>query len=160
MAIKHIVLSVAAAPVSLITAKYAIYLAKALQAKITAIYVVNEKVLQELLKSRIFVEVEARDYERDLEEQGGLFLERIKKMAESKGVECSCMLLKGGIHEEVVNKTRELGADILVMGELKELLSRKEVFYDEGERIFRESPCPVVVVKNPAEVEKLYKELI
>ena len=43
--------------------------------------------------------------------------------------------------------------------ELKEMISRKEIFYDEGERIFREAPCPVLVVKNPAEVEKLYKEL-
>ena len=160
MAIKNIVVSVAGSPASLVTVKYAIYLAKVLQAKLTAIYVVNERLLQELLKSRIFVEVEARDYERDLEEQGRLFLERIKKMAENKCVECACLLLRGTIHDEVVNKTRELEADMLVMGELKELLSRKEIFYDEGERIFREAPCPVVVVKNPTEVERLYKELI
>ena len=160
MAIKNIVVSVAGGPASLVTSKYAIYLAKILQARLSAIYVVNEKVLQELLKSRIFVEVEARDYERDLEDQGRVFLERVKKMAENKGVECTCLLLRGTIHDEVVNKTRELEADMLVIGELKELLSRKEIFSDEGERIFREATCPVVVVKNPAEVERLYKELI
>jgi nucleotide-binding universal stress UspA family protein len=59
----------------------------------------------------------------------------------------------------VVNKTRELSADLLVIGELKEVVSRREIFYDEGERIFRESPCPVVVVKNPEEVERAYKEI-
>ncbi len=159
MAIKNIAVSIAGGQESLISAKYAVYLAKTLKAKLSAIYVVNERVLQELLKSRVFVEIEARDYERDLEEQGRLFLERIKKMAQAKGVECDCLLLRGTIHDEVVNKTREIGADMLVMGELKELLSRKEICYDEGERIFREAPCPVVVVKNPAEVEKLYKEL-
>lgn len=159
MAIKNIVVSLTGAPASLVTAKYAIYLAKILQAKLTAIYVVNEKILQELLKNRIFVEVETRVYERDLEEQGQLFLERVKKMAENKGVECEGIILRGTVHTEVVNKTKELFADILVMGELKELLSRKEMFYDEGERIFREASCPVVVVKNPAEVERLYREL-
>ncbi|MGE5197864.1 MAG: universal stress protein [Deltaproteobacteria bacterium] len=156
---KNIVVAVAGAPASLITAKYAVYLAKILGAKLTAIYVVNEKVLQELLRSRIFVEVEARVYERDLEEQGRLFLERIKKIADNKYVEFEGMLLRGTVHTEVVNKARELQADMLVMGELKETFSRKETFYDEGERIFREAHCPVVVVKNPAEVEKLYKEL-
>ena len=160
MAAKNIVVSLAGAAASLITAKYAIYLAKILQAKLTAVYVVNEKILQELLKSRIFVEVEARVYERDLEEQGWLFLERVKKMAANKAVECEGVLLRGTVHTEVVNKARELCADILVMGELKEMLSRKEIFYDEGERIFREATCPVMVVKNPVEVERLYKELI
>jgi nucleotide-binding universal stress UspA family protein len=159
MAIKTIVVSIAGAPSSLITAKYAIYLAKLLQVKLFAIYVINAKVLRELLKSRIFVEVEAQAYERDLEQQGRVFLERVQKMAESKGVECEGLLLRGVVSDEVVNKTRELNADLLVMGELKELKSRTEVFYEEGERIFHRSPCPVVVVKNPVAVEFLYKEI-
>jgi nucleotide-binding universal stress UspA family protein len=80
-------------------------------------------------------------------------------MAESKGVEMYGMLLRGVVHEEVVTRTRELNADLLVMGDLKEISSRKEIFYNEGERIFREAPCPVVIVKNPEEVEKRYKEI-
>jgi nucleotide-binding universal stress UspA family protein len=159
MALKTMVVSVAGSPGSLVTAKYAIYLAKLLTLKLFAVYVVNDRVLQELLRSRIFVEVEARAYERDLEQQGRVFLERIKKMAESKSVEFEGMLLKGVVSDEVILKTKELDADILVMGELKELSSRAEVFYDEGERIFRKSPCPVVIVKNPAGVENLFKEI-
>jgi nucleotide-binding universal stress UspA family protein len=45
------------------------------------------------------------------------------------------------------------------MGGLKEVFSRRETFYDEAERIFRESHCPVVIVKDHEHVEKLYKEL-
>jgi nucleotide-binding universal stress UspA family protein len=159
MAITNIVVSIAGGPGSLITAKYAICLAKMLNAKLTAIYVVNAKVLHELLKCRIFVEVEARVYERDLEQQGHVFLERIRKMAESKSVACESVLLKGMISDEVANKAKELNADILVMGEIKEPLSRAEVFYDEGERILRKAHCPVVVVKAPITVESLYKEM-
>ena len=159
MAIKHIAVSVAGVTSSIVTAKYAICLSKLLGAKLTALYVINEKALRELLRSRIFVEIEARDYERDLNDQGRNFLERVKKMAECKGVEYEGLLLRGVIHEEVVNTAEELGVDLLVMGELKEILSRTEIFYDEGERIFRKSRCPVVVVKNPESVERLYKEL-
>ena len=48
MALKTIVVSVAGAPDSLVTVKYAIYLAKLLSLKLFAIYVVNDRVLQEL----------------------------------------------------------------------------------------------------------------
>jgi len=159
MAIKNIVVSVAGGGLSLLTAKYAIYLAKIVGAKLTAIYVVDEKSLGDLLKSRVFVEVEAHSYKRELEDQGRSFLDRLKKAAENKGVQCDGALLEGVVHEQVLNKTKEVNADLLVMGELKDVLSRKELFYDEGERIFRESPCPVVVVKNSEEVERLYKEI-
>lgn len=158
MAIKTIAVSLAGASASLVTAKYAIYLAKQLGAKLYGIYVVDETSLHDLLKSRIFVEVEAREYEKELIEQGRNLLERIAKMAEAKGVAFEGLHLRGVIHEEVVNKAESLGADLLVMGELREVLSAKEAFFDEGERIFRESPCPVVIVKNPENVEKLYRE--
>ncbi|MFA5008607.1 MAG: universal stress protein [Candidatus Omnitrophota bacterium] len=157
--IKNIAVSLSGSAVSMCTAKYAIYLARQLNAKLYAIYVVDERSLHELLKTRIFVEIEAVEYERDLKDHGLNLLERVRKIAEIKKVECEGLLLKGVIHEEVVNAARELPADLLVIGELKEVVSRREIFYDEGERIFRESPCPVVVVKNPEEVERLYREL-
>ncbi len=157
--IKNIVVSLSGSEASLLTAKYAIYLSRQLSARLYALYVVDSCSLHELLKTRIFVEIEAVEYERDLKDQGANILERVRKMSELKKVECETMLLKGVVHEEVVNKTRELSADLLVIGELKEVVSRRKIFYDEGERIFRESPCPVVVVKNPEEVERAYKEI-
>jgi nucleotide-binding universal stress UspA family protein len=120
---------------------------------------VDDKPLRELLRTRIFVEVEAREYERELAEQGRSLLERIAKLAELKNVIFEGLLLKGVIHEEVINKTAQLDADLLIMGELKEILSAREAFFNEGEYIFRESPVPVLVVKNPQRAEYLYKEL-
>lgn len=159
MGIKNIVCCVSPEGMSIVTVKYAIYLAKTFSANLTIMNVVNEKLLHELLKSRIFVEVEARSYERDLEEQGKRFLERIKSMAEKKGAACEVVMLKGVVHEEIINQAKALNADLMVMGELKEILTIRETFYDEGERIFREAPCPIVVVKNASLVEKLFNEL-
>jgi nucleotide-binding universal stress UspA family protein len=155
----NIVVAVAGTAASLATAKYAIYLAKVLSVRLTGVYVVDEKTLKELLKSRIFVEVEAIQYEQDLREQGELFLARFKKMAESKGVECVTSMLEGVVHEEMIKKVVELGADLLVMGQPKERLSRVDVYYDEGEKILREAPCPVVLVRNTERVEQLFKEI-
>jgi len=159
MAIRSIMVCVAAGGISLITVKYAISLAKIFQAKLSAVYVVNERLLHELLKSRVLVDIEARSYEKDLEEQGRHFLERIKSMSEKKGVPCDATILRGIVHEEIIKQANALNPDMLVMGELKEVLSLRETFYDEGERIFREAPCPVVVVKNLSLVERLYNEL-
>jgi nucleotide-binding universal stress UspA family protein len=157
--VKQIIVPLAGGPTSLITVKHAIYLAKLLQVKVIAIYVIDAKAIQELLKSRVFVEIEAREYEIDMEQQAKLFMQRIRALAENKKIEFEYFILKGEVHTEVTNKAKELGADLMVMGDLKEVLSWKEALYSEGERIFRESPCPVVVVKNPQEVERLYKEI-
>jgi len=159
MAIKNIMVCVAAEGISLITVKYAIALAKIFNARLSAMYVVNERLLRELLKSKVLVDVEARSYEKDLEEQGSRFLARIRSMSEKMGVACDASILKGIVHEEIIKQANALNPDMLVMGELKEVLSLKETFYDEGERIFREAPCPVVVVKNASLVERLYNEL-
>jgi nucleotide-binding universal stress UspA family protein len=160
---KHIIVPLAGGPPSIITAKYAIYLAKLLQVKLTAVYVVDENAIQELLKSRVFVEIEAKEYEIDMEQQSKLFMQRVKTLAENKKVEFDSFVLKGEIHSEVARVAKELGSDLLVMGDLKEVLSWQEALYSEGERIFRESSCPVVVVKNSVlsrpEIEKLYNEL-
>jgi len=157
--VKQIIVPLASGHQSIITAKYAIYLAKLLCVKLIAIYVIDEKAIQELLKSKVFVDIEAREYEIDMEQQSRLFMQRIKALAENKKVEFDFFILKGEVHTEIANKARELGADLMVMGDLKEVLSWKEALYSEGERIFRESPCPVVIVKNPREAERLYKEL-
>lgn len=158
-AIKNIAVSLHESGTSLFAAKYAIYLAKQLGAKLYGVYVMDVKPLHDLLMARIFVPTEAIIHERDLEEQGMNLLKRVKKLAEAKNVAYESIFLKGIIHEEIVNKAKELNVDLLVIEDLKEVFSRREIFYDEGERIFRESCCPVVIVKNSECVEKLYKEL-
>lgn len=159
MSIQTIALAIAGTPAAVPTAKYAIYLAKVLQARLVVLYVLDESSVNELLRNRIFVEVEAREYEQELKEQGSVLLERVGRMAESKGVVFESCLLSGIVHRRIMDKLCECGADLLVMGRIKEIKSMKEVFYDEGERIFRESPCAVVVVQSVEAAEALYKEI-
>ncbi len=98
---KQIIVPLAGGPGSIITAKYAIYLAKLLQVKLVAVYVIDENAIQELLKSRIFVEIEAREYEIDMEQQSKLFMQRVKVLAENKKVEFESLILRGEVHTEV-----------------------------------------------------------
>ena len=157
--IKKILVSIAGSEASIVTAKYAICLAKLFEAELHAIYVVDMKSLEELLRARIFVKVEEMEYEADLEEHGKRYLNCIKELAQAKGVKCNSILTKGVVHDDVVNKVKELDVDLLVIGELKQLASRIDAIYDEGEQIFREAPCSVAVVKNLKAVEEMYEEL-
>ncbi|HOL67636.1 MAG TPA: universal stress protein, partial [bacterium] len=160
MPIENIAVCVAGDPAgSLPTAKFGIYLAKCLGARLTAIHVIDEKALQELLRSHILVRVEALEYEREMESQAKSFLERFRQAAEARGVIFQAVLRRGIPHQEVTKAIKEFGAQLLVMGELKEALSLKERFFDEGSLIFYRCPCPVVVVKDPASVESLYRQL-
>ncbi len=159
MSFKSISVCISTPANSLLPAKYAICLAKILQVKLYAIHVINEKVLTDLLKSRVFVEVEARIYQKELEEQGQMFMERIKKLAESKRVDFEPLILRGDVSTEIVHKVKDIGSDMLVMGGLKEVFSVSEVFYDEGEKIFRKAPCPVVVARNNEYIDNMFKSL-
>ena len=157
--IKKILVTIAGGDISIITAKYAICMAKSLGSELFVQYIVNMKALEDLLKAKVFVKVESMEYERELEEQGARYLTNIKELAQVKGVKVNSILSKGIIHDEVVKAIQQLRIDMLVMGKLKELLSRRDSFYDEGERIFREAKCPVLVVKGGKEIERMYEDL-
>jgi nucleotide-binding universal stress UspA family protein len=157
--IKRIMVFIEANEASILAARHAISLAKIAGSELIAVYVVDVKTLNDLLKARIFVQMEEMDYERDLEEDGKRYLNQVQRLAEAKAVTITTMLEKGDVHSVVVQKARELGVDMLVMGELETPLSRRDSHYNHGERIFREASCPVLVVKGDEEVRALYDSI-
>ena len=83
----------------------------------------------------------------------------MEKLAQAKGIKLYPILTKGTVHQEVINKINELNIDLLLTGELKPVISRVDALYDETEQIVRGAPCPVLVVKNPPAVERMYEDL-
>jgi nucleotide-binding universal stress UspA family protein len=80
-------------------------------------------------------------------------------LGKAKGVEIRTELIKGVVSKSVVDKIQEMGADLLVMGELDPVLSRTDTFHDEAELIFRKAKCSVLIVKNADYIERLYNAL-
>jgi nucleotide-binding universal stress UspA family protein len=144
---------------SILAAQMAIVMCKTYGSSLRVIYVVNENLLSELLKAKVFVQMEKMDYERDLEEDGKRYLNYIVKLADRKGLTIETVLKKGVVHEEVSREVEEHGSDLLVQGELGEVLSLRDSFYEEGERILRKVKCPVLVVRNRVRVERMYDDL-
>jgi nucleotide-binding universal stress UspA family protein len=144
---------------SITAAQLAIAMAKEYGSSLRVIYVVNENLLAELLKAKVFVQMEKMDYERDLEEDGKRYLNYIVKLADRKGLQIETVLRKGVVHEEVAEEADDCVADLLVQGELGEVLSLRDSFYEEGERILRKVKCPVLVVRGRDRIERMFDDL-
>jgi nucleotide-binding universal stress UspA family protein len=140
-------------------AQYAIFLAKSLSRPLIAMYVVDTKVLGDLIKARIFVKEEALDYEYDLQEDGKRYLSYVEQLARAKGVACHTEIVAGEANVEVLKKAEQHDAELLVLSELERRLSRRETRLDEKERILRQANCTVVVVKDEERVAGLYETL-
>jgi len=159
--VKHlgkILLYLYASDSSITAAKLAIVVAKKYNCLLKAIYVVNESLLTELLSAKILVQVEKMDFERALEEDGRHYLNYVVKLGEQKGLAIETMLGKGIVHSVVAAEVERGGYDLLIQGELGEVLSLRDAVHEEGERILREVSCAVLVVRDKDKVEKMYDE--
>lgn len=157
--VRRILLYVDGSEECIAAAQYGIAFAKSTGAELMALYVVNVSLLEELVKAKIFVKIEEMDYEQDLEQDGKRYLNYISEMSRAKGVEIKAELVKGVVNKEVIDKVNEWGIDLLIMGELEPVFSRKDTYHDEAELIFRKAKCSVLVVKDADKVEKIYNAL-
>ena len=144
---------------SITAAQYAVCLARAYQAELAALYVVNTRALGELLKARIFIQAEEEEYKRDLEEDANRYLNHVRSLARKKGMAVETLSVSGNVQQEIKNCVRDREIDLLVIGELSHVRSRRDEFYDEAERAMRSVGCSVLIVKDEERVWQLYDNL-
>jgi len=144
---------------SLTAAKYGIYLSRLTGASLIGIYVINEKVLSDLLKKRILIEEEMIDFENEMKKDAEKYLKQLEEMAGQKGIEVKKIIKRGVVHQEVLNTAKEEEVDMIVVKELRRMISIREASYDEMEQIFRHSDIPVIICKNKEKIERLYNSM-
>ncbi len=140
-------------------ARYAIASAKQYGGELHAVAVINERILEELTRARVFLKEEGLDLRRDLEEDGRRYLAFIEKLAQEKEVAVTTELLRGVVHREVLDKARDMRASLIILGEIEESLSRKDVTFNESERIVCDARCPVLIVKGRRLVRDLFESV-
>jgi nucleotide-binding universal stress UspA family protein len=145
---------------SLTAAQYAICLCRSTGAQMIALYVVNTRALSDLLKTRIFLKEEQEEYRRDLEADAEKYLNHVRNMARQKGLIIETMSVSGTVHQEIKNKITEFDIDLLVLGELSRIRSRRDELYNESERAMRNVPCSVLIVKNEERVWEIFESLV
>ena len=149
---KQIVVYVDGSESSMTAMMYAIKLAKEHEASLTAVYVVNTRALSELVKAGIFLAVERDEYQRDLALDADRYLNHACRLAEQKDVEIETVKLEGTVHVVVKELLKEKGADLLVLGGITDIRSRREELASETDRMMRTAPCPVLVVRDDDDI--------
>jgi len=144
---------------SIIASQYAICLASFFGAELFALYVVNTRAIEELLKAKIFLKDEQVEYEHDMESDAQKYLNHVDKLAAKKGVTISKQSSKGNVHKEIIDAVKNRDIDLLVLGELSRIKSRRDELYDERERAMRSAPCSVLIVKDEDKVWDMYDSL-
>ena len=157
--IKKIMVYIDGTEQSITAAQYAICLASFSGAELIAHYVVNVRAVEDLLKARIFLKDEQVEYERDMEADADRYLNYVNELAVRKGVSITRKRSRGSVHQEIVNSVNESKVDLLVIGELSRIRSRRDEFYDESERAMRSVPCSVLIVKDEDSVWQIYESL-
>jgi nucleotide-binding universal stress UspA family protein len=143
---------------SLVACQYAILLSRSIGAELLAVYVVNTRALNDLVRTRIFLAEEEEEYSRDLEEDAGRYLDYAERIASQKGVAVESIKTSGSVHQEIVRLVEDREVDLLVLGELAHVRSRRDEFYNEAERAMRSARCPVLIVKDADRVEELFEQ--
>jgi nucleotide-binding universal stress UspA family protein len=158
--LKKIMVFVDGSEQSVTAAQYAICLASGTGAEFIALYVVNTRAVEDLLKARIFLQDEQVEYQHDMEADGQRYLNYINELATQKGVSVTPICRKGSVHKEIMEVVKEGDVDLLVIGELSRIRSRRDEFYDESERAMRAVPCSVLIVKDEDRVWEMYEALV
>ncbi|MDY4612034.1 MAG: universal stress protein [Sphaerochaetaceae bacterium] len=144
---------------SLTAAMYAIMLAKSTGTQLTAMYVVNTKAISELVKARVFVDVERQEYLSDLEADADRYLRHVVHLGSQKDVTVKSVKCSGTVHVEVRNYIKENHIDMLVLGGVTEIRSRRDELMSESDRMLRTAPCPVLVVRDDESVWDLFEQV-
>ncbi len=158
--IKKIMVYVDGTEQSVTAAQYAICLASFSGAELIAHYVINTRAVEDLLTARIFLKDEQVEYEHDMEADAERYLNYINELAVKKGVSVIKKRSRGNVHREIVGSIEADDVDLLVIGELSRIRSRRDEFFDETERAMRAVPCSVLIVKDEDRVWEMYESLV
>ncbi|MBN1525936.1 MAG: universal stress protein [Spirochaetales bacterium] len=144
---------------SIVAAHYAVCLSKTLNARLTALYVVNTRAVEDLVKTKIFLAAEQEEYTRDIESDAEKYLNHIKSLGRQKGVTVETVQKHGAPFLEIKKEVQEQDIDLLVIGELSKIRSRRDEFYNEAERAMRNVSCSVLIVKDEDRVYEVYESM-
>ena len=137
---------------SIAATQLAICLSRHHDAELTALYVVNTRAINDLLKAHIFIESEEEDYQRDLESDAERYLNHARDLARSKGVAIETEKRSGSVHQEIKKCISENDIDLLVLGEISHVRRRRDQMYGEAEIAMQRAGCSVLIVKDEEKV--------
>jgi nucleotide-binding universal stress UspA family protein len=155
--LSNLVVAVSGSDASILAAKYAIIMAKQYRCRLCVVYVVDTATIQQLALSKIFVQEESLDYERNLEANGERYLSFVEELARAKGVKVERVIRKGAVYREILAVADEKKADLIILGGWEKDRNPRDIISHSHREIMVSAKCSVYLVKEPL-VDQLYKQ--
>ncbi len=162
--LKKIIVAINGSESSVQAAMYGIMLAKQYSLSLKAVFVADTDTVKFLASSKLLGSEEKSSYENDLKRDGKTYLEYVKNLAKSKGMEIETELREGSVWAEIIKAADEVSADMILLGghetknKLKVLQARthRSVAATARSEIVNYAHCPVLVIHKP-HIEALFK---
>ncbi|MGD1822725.1 MAG: universal stress protein [Pleomorphochaeta sp.] len=149
---KHILAYIDGSEESMSAMMYSILLAKQNKAKLDVMYVVNTRALSDLVKAGIFLDLERTEYQQDLQNDAQRYLKHATKLANMKEVDIDCIVEEGSAHKIVREYIRKNDVDLILVGGISGIRSRRDELNSEADRILRTASCPVLVIRDDEDI--------
>ena len=117
-----------------------LYLAKVLDAEVTALYVIDQTSFVSFPMDSSIVSVYSL-----LENEGKRAVDEVRKQGEETGVKVSTVVVEGSPTRKIIEVAEDF--DLIVMGTLGRSAISKLFMGSVAERVTRYAPCPVLVVR-------------
>ena len=126
--------------------RFAVSIAKAAGARLTAVAVVDTETLASLLKQKFLVPDEMQDFEQELTASSEKYLRNAQESAKKEGVKVDVVLLRGTCHSAVLAEQKKRSADLIVMGTFSAEEIRRDLTARGRQLLLDAAPVPVIVV--------------
>ncbi len=127
---------------------YSILLAKSTGAELHALYVVNTKAISDLVRARVFVDQEKREYLADLQKDAARHLRHAERLASYKDLDIIAKSAEGSPLHAVQDYIKANGIDLLAIGPVNAIRSRRDELTSDNDRMLRSVSCQVLIVRD------------
>ncbi len=120
-------------------------LARLTRSEITLLYVIDDdflKPFQDIVSAK-------HNYEQHLRDDIGIKLKELAtKISSESGVKVNTIIRTGKIYEQIVEASRDVNAQLIIMGTMGAVGLKKRFLGSNASRVVRESECPVITIKG------------
>ena len=142
---RHVLVPTDGSDASVAAARLAFRLARAFGARVDLLFVIDMLLCEEL---RRFDLRELAEIQKELLEQGERYLVVLREEGERWGLSVDTLVTRGDPFEEIVDRARDLGADLIAMGHVGRRSRTRVLLGSVAERVLEFAPCPVLVVRQ------------
>ena len=130
---------------SMAAGRLAIGIARRYGARLGYLYVIDRVVLNELTR---YGGKSPDHVRRDLQDTGERALNYLARLAADWGVKAESFVREGVPYTEILMLARQLGADLIVIGQVGVRGPRRMLIGSVAERIIEAAECPVLIAKK------------